>query len=170
MPKKKPPEAILQHRPPRPPHETPPMIVNDISHLFFGKVRSFEPEGIMSQHSARCILRLLVRGDGIRQNEIAQALHLSAPSVSATLRRMEAEGLIGRSACEGDGRAVRVCLTDKGREYDEGVRSMLRRLDGILMDGFSETETEQLTALLCRMRENLLKNLPSEDGEGEVAQ
>ena len=170
MPKKKTTEALLQHRPPRPPHETPPMIVNDISHLFFGKVRSLEPEGVMSQHSARCIIRLLVRGDGVRQNEIADALHLSAPSVSATLRRMEAGELICRRVCEGDGRAVRVYLTDKGREYDEGVRAMLRRLDGILMDGFSETETEQLTALLCRMKENLLKNLPSEDGEGEVAQ
>ena len=166
MPKKKTTEALLQHRPPRPPHETPPMIVNDISHLFFGKVRSLEPEGVMSQHSARCIIRLLVRGDGVRQNEIADALHLSAPSVSATLRRMEAEGLICRRGCEGDGRAVRVYLTDKGREYDEGVRTMLRRLDDILMQGFDEAETEQLSAMLCRMRKNLLNDLSQErDGE-----
>ncbi|MBR2621996.1 MAG: MarR family transcriptional regulator [Clostridia bacterium] len=168
MSKKKTVTAMLQHRPPRPPHETPPMIVNDISHLFFGKVRSLEPEGVMSQHSARCIIRLLVRGDGVRQNEIADALHLSAPSVSATLRRMEAEGLICRHACEGDGRAVRVCLTDKGREYDEGVRLMLRRLDEILMEGFDEAETEQLTVMLCRMRDNMLRNLSQEhDAEEE---
>jgi MarR family transcriptional regulator for hemolysin len=146
------------------------MIVNDISHLFFGKVRSLEPEGVMSQHSARCILRLLVRGDGIRQNEIAQALHLSAPSVSATLRRMESEDLICRRMYEGDSRAVRVFLTDKGREYDDEARAMLRHLDAILMEGFDESETEQLSSMLCRMRENLLKNLSQERDTGEVTE
>ena len=166
MPKREKGKAFPLHRPPRPPHETPPMIVNDISHLFFGKVRALEPEGAMSQHSARCILRLLVRGDGVRQSDIAAELHLSAPSISATLRRMEAEGLVCRRACEGDSRAVRVYLTDKGREYDEGARAMLRRLDDILMQGFDRAETEQLTAMLCRMRENLLKDL-SQDGLGE---
>lgn len=162
-------KAMLEHRPPRPPHETPPMIVNDISHLFFGKVRSLEPEGVMSQHSARCILRLLVRQEGMRQGDIATELHLSAPSVSATLRRMEGEGLVCRRACEGDSRAVQVYLTDKGREYDEGARAMLRRLDDILMQGFDEAETAQLSLMLCRMRENLLHNLSQEsDGEEDV--
>jgi MarR family transcriptional regulator for hemolysin len=169
MSKKQTGRAILERRPPRPPRETPPMIVNDISHLVFGKVRSLEPEGVMSQHSARCILRLLVRGEGVRQSDIASELHLSAPSVSATLRRMEGEGLVCRRACEGDSRAVRVYLTDKGREYDGEARAMLRRLDGILMQGFVEKETEQLTAMLCRMRENLLNNLSQESGGEEDA-
>lgn len=162
-------KAMLERRPPRPPHETPPMIVNDISHLFFGKVRSLEPEGVMSQHSARCILRLLVRQEGMRQGDIANELHLSAPSISATLRRMEGEGLVCRRACEGDSRAVRVYLTDKGREYDEGARAMLRRLDAILMQGFDESEAELLAAMLCRMRENLLNDLSQEsDGEEDA--
>ncbi len=152
-------------RPKLPFPETAPMMVNDISHLFFGKVRSLEPEGVMSQHSARSILRLLVRGDGIRQNEIASVLHLTPPSVSATLRRMEGEGLITRRACEGDGRAVRVYLTDKGREYDKEVRAMLRRLDDILMQGFDESETRILCDLLNRMRNNLLCELQKETEE-----
>ena len=105
----------------------------------------------------------------MRQSDIATELHLSAPSVSATLRRMEGEGLVCRRACEGDSRAVRVYLTDKGREYDNEVRAMLRRLDEGLMQGFDEKETELLTAMLCRMRENLLKDLsPSGDGEEDV--
>jgi MarR family transcriptional regulator for hemolysin len=82
---------------------------------------------------------------------------------------MEAEGLVARRACEGDSRAVRVYLTDKGREYDGEARAMLRRLDGILMQGFDEKETEQLTAMLCRMRENLLNNLSQESGGEEDA-
>lgn len=145
--------------------ETAPMMVNDISHLFFSKVRSLEPEGVMSQHSARSILRLLVRGDGIRQNEIASTLHLTPPSVSATLRRMEGEGLIFRQTCEGDGRAVRVFLTDKGREYDGAVRTLLRHLDDILMQGFNEQETQVLCDFLNRMRDNLLHELQQDTEE-----
>ena len=153
---------------PKPPFpETAPMIVNDISHLFFGKVRSLEPEGVMSQHSARSILRLLIRTEGLKQNEIAETLHLSAPSVSATLRRMEAEGLIVRRACEGDGRAVRIYLTDKGREYDETVRALLHHLDGILMQGFDEQETLVLCEFLNRMRDNLLRELQNDTEETE---
>ncbi len=151
----------------RSPHETPPMIVNDISHLFFSRVRALEPEGVMSQHSARSILRLLVRGDGLRQNELAEALHLSAPSVSATLRRMEEEGLIARRNCEGDGRAMRVYLTERGREHDESVRAMLRQLDDRLMLGFTPEECETLCAMLSRMRDNLLNSISAEGGEAE---
>ena len=165
--RKKSAKRVLLDRPPRPEHETAPMMVNDISHLFFSKVRSLEPEGIMSQHSARCILRLLVREDGLKQAEIATALHLSAPSVSTTLRRMESEALICRRECEGDGRAVRIYLTGKGREYDADARAMLRRLDSLLMQGFSEEESATLCAFLTRMRDNLLRDLTCETKDEE---
>ena len=41
--------AEMLHSRPRPQHETPMMMVNDVSHLFFAKVRSMEPEGALSQ-------------------------------------------------------------------------------------------------------------------------
>ena len=161
------PKKPLLPRPKPPFPETAPMIVNDISHLFFGKVRSLEPEGVTSQHSARSILRLLIRTEGLKQSEIAETLHLSAPSISATLRRMEAEGLIVRRACEGDGRAVRIYLTEKGREYDETVRALLHHLDEILMQGFDEQETLVLCDFLNRMRDNLLRELQNDTEETE---
>ena len=58
-------------------------------------------------------------------------------------------------------------LTDKGREYDEGVRAMLRHLDEILMQGFEEEERRTLCELLNRMRNNLLSEL-QRDGEEET--
>lgn len=146
----------LLDRPPQPVHQTVPMMINDISHLFFGRVRALEPEGVMSLHSARVILRILVARDGMRQSELAAASHLSAPSVSATLRRMESEGLIVRRDDEADGRAVSVCLTDKGRAQDRAARELLRRVDEQLMQGFSAQEKEQLASLLERMKNNLV--------------
>ena len=46
---------------------------------------------------------------------------------------------------------------------------MLRRLDDILMQGFSSEETEQLCGMLNRMRDNLLQDLTGEQGEETVA-
>ena len=156
---------VLHGRPPRPPHETPPMVLNDISRLFFAKVRSLEPEGVLSQHSARVILRLLVQNDGRKQNELAREAHMSAPTVSATLRRMEDEGLIERRSCESDARAVGVYLTETGRARHAAMLDMLHTVEAVLMQGFDESETAQLSGMLARMRENILQSL---HGETEV--
>ena len=157
---------VLKNRP-RPAHETPPMLVNDISHLFFAKVRSLEPEGALTQRSARVILRLLIDRDGRKQNDLAREAHLSAPTVSATLRRMESEGLIARRDCAIDGRAIRVYLTAQGRRQHEAMVAMLQSLDAVTMQGFDEEETALLHALLGRMRENLIESLGCEGAEGE---
>lgn len=155
----------LRTRPPRPPHETPPMMLNDVSRLFFAKVRSLEPEGVLSQHSARVILRLLVQNDGRKQNELAREAHMSAPTVSATLRRMEEEGLIERRGCENDARAVGVYLTETGRARHAAMLDMLRSVESVLMQGFDERECELLSDMLERMRGNILQSL---HGEGEA--
>jgi DNA-binding MarR family transcriptional regulator len=110
---------------------------------------------------------LLIDEDGRRQNELAREAHLSAPTVSATLRRMESEGLIERRDCTSDARAVRVYLTAQGRRQHEAMISMLRSLDAVTMQGFDEAETAQLHALLGRMRENLINSLVCEGTEGE---
>lgn len=153
-----------QH-PPRPVHETVPMMINDISHLFFGRVRALEPTGVMSQHSARVLLRILAAQDGIKQSELAATAHLSAPSVSATLRRMESEGLIERRGDARDGRAIGVYLTERGRSQDRAARSLLHRVDAQMMQGISEQQKAQLSALLERIRCNLTQ--PETAGEGE---
>ncbi len=157
---------VLQGRP-RLPHETPLMMVNDISHLFFAKVRSMEPEGALSQHSARVILRLLIEEDGRKQTDLARAAHLSAPTVSATLRRMESEGLIERCECTRDARATRVRLSEKGRAQHAATLDMLWSLDAVTMQGLTAEETEQLGVLLGRLRDNLIASLLGEDTEGE---
>ena len=154
-------EELLIHRRPQHPNETPPMIINDISHLFHGKMRSCENEGIMSQHGARMILSALSHHDGLRQIDLVHLTHMKAPTVSVLIKKMAAEGLVTHEVQFSDLRAVRLHLTEKGRNIHEVTHKTLRSTDEIMMQGLSAEESEQLKMLLCRVRQNLLDDLES---------
>ena len=109
----------------------------------------------MTQNTARLVLSHLAKSGTLAQQELVALTHLSAPTVSVLLRRMQEEGYVTRVCEEHDRRAVRVTLTEKGREYD---REHLRRLstnDAAAMRGLSAEEQETLEALLLRVRDNL---------------
>ena len=109
----------------------------------------------MTQSTARLVLSHLAKSGTLGQLELVHLTHLKPPTVSVLLRRMEEEGYISRVADEQDRRAVRVTLTDKGRDFD---RDHLRRLstnDHLAMRGLSPEEQATLEALLLRVRDNL---------------
>ncbi len=140
----------------RHPNPTPPMLVNEISRLFHAQMKTYDLEGVMSQDSARLIMRELAHKDGVSQLYLVQKTHLKAPTVSVVLKRMEDEGLVTRVQDTADQRIVCVYLTDLGRAHNRRVWERLLALDAVLMNGFDETETKQLLGFLMRMRENIL--------------
>ena len=141
-----------------PPHcvPTPPMLVNEIARLFHGRMRTFDLDGVMSQDSARQIMRQLNRADGCSQLDLVRLTHLKAPTVGVTLRRMEEEGLVTRRPDDLDLRVTRVYLSEKGRAHNRLVHERIKGIDAELMQGFSEEESEQLLHFLERMRDNIL--------------
>lgn len=146
----------------RPPHftPTPPMLVNEIARLFHARMREYDLEGVMSQDSARLIMRELSREDGCSQLDLVHKTHLKAPTVSVTLKRMEAEGLVERKQDISDLRITRVYLSPKGLEHNRCVHERLRQTDSQLMQGFSEEESAVLMQFLERMRNNILPDYP----------
>ncbi|MBQ7347545.1 MAG: MarR family transcriptional regulator [Clostridia bacterium] len=135
---------------------TPPMLVNQIARLFNARMRNYDLDGVMSQDSARQIMRTLSREDGCSQLDLVHKTHLKAPTVSVTLKRMEEEGLVRREQDRMDLRVIRVFLSEKGQEHNRTVQKRLNGLDCELMQGFTEEETEQLLHFLERMRDNIL--------------
>lgn len=135
---------------------TPPMLVSEISRLFHAKMRSYDLDGVMSQDSARLIMRTLAREEECSQLDLVHRTHLKAPTVSVTIRRMEEEGLVERRQDTMDLRVTRVRLSPKGRAHHEQVLKRLRETDEAMMQGFTEEETGQLLQFLERMRDNIL--------------
>ena len=144
---------VMRRRHPAP---TPPMLVNEISRLFGARMRMHDLEGVMSQDSARLIMRALIHEDGCSQLELVRQTHLKPPTVSVTLRRMEEEGLVERRQNEMDLRAVCVYLTEKGKAHNREIKEHLVEIDNELMRGFDESEIELLRQMLERMRDNIL--------------
>lgn len=135
---------------------TPPMLVNEIARLFHTRMRTYDLDGVMSQDSARLIMRELSREEGCSQLDLVRKTHLKAPTVSVTLRRMEAEGLVERRQDAMDLRVTRVYLSPKGKEHHANVMNRLHELETELMQSFTEEETGQLLHFLERMRDNIL--------------
>lgn len=143
---------------------TPPMLVNEIARLFHAEMRAHDTGGVMAQESARLIMHALSHGaDGCSQLELVRLTHLKPPTVSVTVKRMEEAGLLRREQNLMDQRAVKVFLTERGHAHTEEVHLRLRRLDDLLMQGFSEEERELLSSYLLRMRENILSEKQRND-------
>lgn len=132
------------------------MILNSIARLFEAKARAngVFPEAL--PHSSRRLLRMLARRDGLSQIELVEMTHLSKPTVSLALKKMEELGIVKRECDEKDARVSNVYLTEKGRALDEQNFNKLQEIDRYVMRGLSENEIKTVTEILLKMRENLL--------------
>ena len=132
-----------------------PRMIMEISRLLRFRVRREEDGGVMAGSTARLVLSHLAVRDNINQLELVHLTRLKAPTVSVLLRRMEEEGYVLRVPDEKDRRAVRVVLTEKGREFDRRHLSNICTNDQTAMQGIEGEEAEMLMRLLTRIRDNL---------------
>lgn len=153
-----------QMMPPPPPEreelrELPqaPRMIMEISRLLRFRARQGEEEGVMAQNTARIVLSHLAVRDNLNQLDLVKLTRLKAPTVSVLLRRMEQEGYVKRLPDEHDRRAMRVSLSEKGREFDRRHLSRISTNDQTAMRGIDAEDQEALVRLLSRIRDNLLE-------------
>ena len=137
-----------------PHHPTPMMRVLHLSKLFRHQLRrASEEEGVPGSY--RPILMELSHMEQLTQYELAKRTHLSPPTVSVTLQKMEHDGYINRTPDEKDLRQMQVSLTPKGTEAELANRARANALEQRILDGFSLDDLEVLATLLTRMEHNL---------------
>ncbi|HCJ42389.1 MarR family winged helix-turn-helix transcriptional regulator [uncultured Ruminococcus sp.] len=134
----------------------PSMFVNDVSRMFMHRVRrECEKNGVPNGYHK--ILMELSHNDGATQLQLVKLTHLTAPTVSVALGKMESEGLVTRQTDTADMRVMKVCLTDKGRGKVESVREIFHRADDALVKGIPQEELDSAMKVLRKMLENLLE-------------
>ena len=146
--------------------DSPIKLCHDISRLSRMRLREDgEGESLFAQPGARAVLSFLAREDGVTQLELVRDTHLRAPTVSVMLRRFEEAGIVCRKRDEKDLRAVRVYLTERGREIERRNFCRIQKIDGEALAVLSEEEQATLTALLEKLRQHMLIPIENEEGE-----
>ena len=87
--------------------------------------------------------------------DIEEAFHLSHPTVSGLLSRLEKKGFIEFRTDQQDRRCKRIYVLPKGKECQETMRQQIRETEQHLMEGFSPEEQEQFFAYLERALVNM---------------
>lgn len=130
--------------------------------------RYYQSCGMFNGHPRT--LFLLRHHPGMTQRELAQALQVAAPTLSVSIRRMEAAGLVERRADPADARCQRLYLTADGEALDHRCAQGREFLIDALYEDFSEEDIGLLDALLTRMTANLERataRLPETDPKGD---
>lgn len=139
---------------PTPPAPTPMMQVLHLSKLFRNHLRKVSEEaGVPAGY--RSILMELSHSEHMTQYELAKRTHLTPPTVSVTLQKMEHDGYITRVPDENDLRQMQVSLTEQGVQVEIANRERAERLESIILKGFSVEDQQTLASLLSRMEANL---------------
>ncbi len=120
--------------------------------------------------SAHRILMLLSDSDGsLSQTDLADALQISTAAVATTLKKMEADGYILRTANTADSRFNSLALTDAGQGLAAMSKQMFDRMDNAVFCGFDAQEMEQFNRYMDRIQANirtLEESLYTEESQG----
>lgn len=101
------------------------------------------------------VLEVLWEQEGLMQSELAERTLVQPATITTSLQRMEAAGLVERRPDPHDQRVTRVYLTEGGRALQEPVRAAWRQLERRTFAGFTPEEREQLRRYLRHIIENL---------------
>ncbi|MBG0568869.1 MarR family winged helix-turn-helix transcriptional regulator [Actinoplanes aureus] len=94
--------------------------------------------------------------DGMLISEIAGRLAVEQPTVTRSLSRLAGGGWFVRETVPGDRRAIRIRLTPKGEAAIPRIEAAWRGLAESATAGMGADQRAQLTALLEKVRANLL--------------
>jgi DNA-binding MarR family transcriptional regulator len=100
------------------------------------------------------VFRVLLAAGALTVGELAQNLRVQAPTVSKSLNRLSAAGLIERETGAGDLRIVMVRLSPRGQALAASVNALWDQVEEGLLKGFNDQDRRQLRKLLNRINDN----------------
>lgn len=112
------------------------------------------------------ILKILDEEQGRTMGQLATALGVQPPTVAKMVNRLTSQGLVRRDMAEGDGRIVRVYLTEEGEARLVQLDKSWKRLEREALDTIEDKDRRKLRKLLRLMEKNLTRSRI--DGDGDV--
>ncbi|WP_375410343.1 MarR family winged helix-turn-helix transcriptional regulator [uncultured Methylobacterium sp.] len=101
------------------------------------------------------VVQALAMAGTMTMGDLAATLRVRPPTASKTISRLAALGFVERRAEAGDGRVVRVRLTEVGLAKAAAIERIWDDVEAELLDGFEGKERRRLRKLLRRAAGNL---------------
>ena len=107
-------------------------------------------------HPSQHHLLMCISGNGVcTQNSIADAMEISAATVTVSLKKLEKGGYIEKRISPEDGRSNLIVLTPKGEEVVVQSKKLFEEVDRKMFETMTEVEQEQLHQYMERIINNL---------------
>ncbi|OQX67175.1 MAG: hypothetical protein B6A08_16705 [Sorangiineae bacterium NIC37A_2] len=113
--------------------------------------------GVTAQQ--RLIIRCVGKFPGVPAGQLASLLHLDPGTISASLARLEAKGLIERKRDQKDQRRTWLGLTDAGRALDCSTPGTVECAVEALLAGTHVSDIEATARVLSSLRAHLEQQL-----------
>lgn len=111
------------------------------------------------------IMLALSQADGQTPGQLATKLGVRPPTITKTINRLQAQGVLAKRASEEDARQAHVFLTERGREAIRAIEKSVRKTEKQAFRGLDKKEQKTLAKLLARVEGNLTLNGVSVAGE-----
>ncbi len=105
-----------------------------------------------SQH--HFLVHLAVNG-ACTQNNIAEAMEVSAAAVAVSVKKLERGGYVEKRISASDSRSNVIALTAKGEEVVQQSRLMFEEVDEKMFDGLTEEQQNRLHEYMEQIINNL---------------
>jgi len=106
-------------------------------------------------------LKEIAHNDGITQRDLAEIRHISRPSLTVMLQKMERAGLIERRADAHDQRYMRLYLTDEGLKMHEQMHALLDEMLTETVGRLSGADQVELVRLLDKLTDAINAGNPA---------
>ncbi|RFC66940.1 MULTISPECIES: MarR family winged helix-turn-helix transcriptional regulator [Mesorhizobium] len=107
--------------------------------------------------------------DGQSPSELATRLGVRPPTITKTINRLQAQGVLEKRASQEDARQTHIFLTESGRETIKAIEKSVKKTEKQALRGLDKKEQKALSKLLSRIEANLAGAVEADaDDDGEV--
>ncbi len=132
----------------------PISLIGELSKKITDKISPYFPKNDISK-GEKLVLQCLINRNGVTQLDIVKFTGFKPPTISIMIQKMESEGLVYRIPDEYDLRAMRVFITDKGKnEYFKAVQ-IVKTIESKLLKDLTDEEKETMVKAMKIIKANL---------------
>jgi len=114
------------------------------------------------------IMMALDEEDGQTPGQLAVRLGVRPPTITKTINRLQAQGVLEKRASDSDARQSHIFLTESGAQAIRAIEKSVRKTQKIALKGLDKKDIKTLSKLLSKVEGNLSDTPDIEADEDEA--